>query len=161
MVVEGPTWAVAVCRAGVLPDPPVYQNTVFAEVPATSDIEVAGVPLTRSGGLELKKSLAAATADAAGSAVCARLAIALVSAVWRLVAVAFALAPMVNWFAPGGESVVACKLTVWLEPSGSVRLNWMVSPELGFEPRPTETVGGEPAGPDTVAPVKVELTLAS
>src|SRR5580700_6811440 len=108
MVVEGPTWASAVCRAGVAPDSPVYQNTVLALVPATSDVE------------------------AAGKAVCARLDIALDSAVCRLPAVTLALAPMVNWFAPGGESVVACKVMVWLEPSGSVRPNAIVSPALGF-----------------------------
>src|SRR5580704_5760387 len=159
MVVDGPTCAVAVCRAGVLPAPPVYQNTVLADVPATSDMDVAGVPLTRSGGFELKKLLAAATADAAGSAVCARLVMALVSAAWILLAVAFALAPMVNWFAAGGESVVACKLIVWLEPSGSVRLNWILSPAFGLEPRLTEAVGGEPVGWETVAPVKVEFML--
>src|SRR5579864_5663348 len=98
MVVEGPTWASAVWRAGVAPDSPVYQNTVLAGVPATSDVEVAGAPLTRNGGFELKKSLAAAIAEAAGSAVCARLVIALVSEICRLPAVALALAPMVNWF---------------------------------------------------------------
>jgi hypothetical protein len=38
MVVEGPTWAVAVCRAGVLPFSPVYQNTVFAEVPFANEV---------------------------------------------------------------------------------------------------------------------------
>src|SRR5580700_5327092 len=96
MVVEGPTWASAVWSDGVAPDSPVYQNTVLAGVPATSEVEEAGVPLTRSGGFELKKSLAAAIAEAAGKAVCARLEIAPDSAVCRLAAVAVALAPMVN-----------------------------------------------------------------
>src|SRR5580704_18351749 len=139
MVVEGPTWASAVCRAGVAPDWPLYQITVLAGVPATSEVEVAGAPLTRSGGFELKKSLAAAIADAAGSAVCARLAMAPDSAVCRLPAVTVALAPMVNWLAPGGETVVACSVMVWLEPSGSVRPNAIVSPALGLAPRVTAT----------------------
>src|ERR1700722_4962125 len=155
MGVEGPTWASAVCRTGVAPDSPVYQITVLAAVPATSDVEVAGAPLTRSGGFELKKSLAAAIADAAGRAVCARLAIALDSAVCRLPAVALALAPMVNWLAPGGESVVACSVMVWLEPSGSVRPNAIVSPALGFEPRLTASDGG--ALDVTLEPVKFEV----
>ena len=30
--------------------PPVYQNTVLADVPATSAVAVAGAPLTRIGG---------------------------------------------------------------------------------------------------------------
>ena len=137
----------------------MYQNTVLAGVPATSDVEEAGVPLTRSGGFELKKSLAAAIAEAAGNAVCARLAIAPDSAVCRLPAVAVALAPMVNWFAPGGESVVACRVMVWLEPSGSVRPNAIVSPALGLAPRLTATDGGELDV--TVAPVKFEVMLAT
>src|ERR1700731_4330027 len=157
MVVEGPTWATAVWSAGVAPDSPVYQNTVLAGVPATSDVKVAGVPLTRSGGFELKKLLAAAIAEAAGKAVCARLAIAPDSAVCRLPAVTVALAPMVNWLAPGGESVGACSVMVWLEPSGSVRPNAMVSPALGLAPRLTATDGGELDV--TVEPVKFEVML--
>src|ERR1700722_3734870 len=143
MEVVGPTRACAVCSVGVAPDSPVYQNTVLAGVPATSDVEEAGVPLTRSGGFELKKSLAAATAEAAGNAVCARLAMAPDSAVCRLPAVAVALAPMVNWLAPGGESVVACRVMVWLEPSGKVSPNAIVSPGLGLAPRLTASDGGE------------------
>ena len=68
---------------------------------------------------------------------------------------------MVNWFAPGGDAVVACSVMVWLEPSGSVRLNWIESPAFGLEPRSTEIVGGEPDGPLTVAPVRLEFTPAS
>ena len=106
MVIDGPTCAVAVCSAGVLPFSPVYQNTVFAAVPLTKPVEVSGgEPLTRCGGSELKKSLAAAIAEAAGSAVCVRPVMADVSAVCRLVAVSDGNAPMVNWFAPGGEGV--------------------------------------------------------
>src|SRR5579863_8721311 len=100
-------------------------------------------------------------AEADGSAVCARFEIAVVNAVCMLVAVAAAVAPMVNWLAPGGEAAVACKEMVWLEPSGSVRLNAIVSPAFGFDPRSTEMDGGEPEGPDTAAPVRLEFTLAS
>ena len=151
-----------VCSAGVEPFSPVYQNTVFAVVPFCKAVAVAkfaGEPgLTRCGGSELKKLLAAAMAEAAGSAVCARLETALVSAACILVAVAFAEAPMVNWPAPGGDAVVACSVMVWLEPSGSVRPNAILSPEFGLEPRSTEIDGGEP---ETVAPVKFEFTPAS
>src|SRR5580704_10307900 len=113
MVVAVPTWAVAVFRAGVLPFSPVYQNTVLAAVPLTSEVAVLnGGPETRCGGSELKKLLAAATAEAAGSAVCARLVTALVNAACILAAVAVGVAPMVNWLAPGGDAVVACSVMV-------------------------------------------------
>ena len=113
MVMPGPTCAVAVCSAGVLPFSPVYQNTVFAGVPFTKPVEVSGgEPLTRSGG-SLKKSLAAAIAEAAGSAVCVSPVMAVVKAVCRLVAVSEGNVPMVNWLAPGGEFVVACSEMVW------------------------------------------------
>ena len=140
----------------------MYQNTVSAGVPATSAVAVAGAPLTRSGGFELKKLSAAAIADAAGNAVCARLPTAVVSAACRLVAVAPGVAPMVNWLAPGGEFAVACSVMLWLVPSGSVKLNWIESPGFGVAAvRSTEINFGEPEGPVTAAPVKVEFTLAS
>src|SRR6202034_34891 len=66
---------------------------------------------------------------------------------------------MANCPAPGGGVVGAFRLMVGLEPSGRVRLNWMVSPAFGFEPSATEIVGGEPEGPLTAAPVNVEFTL--
>src|SRR3984957_5946522 len=125
MVVEGPTWANAVCRTGVAPDSPVYQNTVLAGVPATSDVEDAGAPLTRSGGFELKKSLAAAIAEAAGNAVCARLAIAPDSAVCRLPAGALGLAPRLTE-TDGGELDVMVEpvkfevMLATLKPNGDV-----------------------------------------
>ncbi len=68
---------------------------------------------------------------------------------------------MVNWFAPGGEAVVACRVTVWLEPSGSVSAKLIDCPALGLEARLTEMVGGEPVGPLAVAPPRVEFTPAS
>jgi len=105
--------------------------------------------------------LAAAIAEAAGSAVWSRLETAPLSAVCRLLAVAAVVVPMVNWLAPGRDAVVACSVTAWLERSGSVRLNVMLSPAFGLEPSATEIDAGEPVGPVTVAPVKLELTLPS
>ena len=84
----------------------MYQNTVLAGVPSVSEVAVAGVPEMTCGGSE-KKLLAAAMAEAAGRAVCARLLMALVSDVCRLAAVAAAFGPIVNWFAPGDALVVA------------------------------------------------------
>src|ERR1700681_2618577 len=162
MVIEGPTCAVAVWRAGVLPESPVYQNTVLAAVPLTSDVAVLnGGPFTRCGGFELKKLLAAATAEAAGSAVCARLPTAVVSAACKLPAVAAGVAPMANWFGPGDAAAVAWSVMVWLVPSGRVKLNWTESPLLGFAPSVTVSVLGDPDGCVTVAPVRLELTPAS
>ena len=69
---------------------------------------------------------------------------------------------MVNWFAPGGEAVVACSVMVWLEPSGSVRLNAIdiagirIGAEIDRDRRRRRR-----DGPVTVAPVKLEFTLAS
>jgi hypothetical protein len=69
---------------------------VSALVPATVAVAVVKVgPTTRWGGLP-KKSLPAATADAAASEVSASLPIAAVSAVCRLAAVAAGVAPMTN-----------------------------------------------------------------
>ena len=69
--------AVAVERAGSLPASPVYQITVLAALPATMPVAMSnGGPSTRCGGLAVsasKKSLEAATADAAVSAVDASL----------------------------------------------------------------------------------------
>src|SRR5581483_8156135 len=71
------------------------------------------------------------------------------------------VAPIVNWLAPGGDAVVACSVIVWFEPSGRLRLNWIVSPLFGFVARATEIDGGDPDGPVTVAPVSVALAPAS
>src|SRR5262249_62186202 len=138
--VDGPTWAIAVERAGMLPWSPVYHITVSADVPFTSAVAVSkGGPATRWGGLELKKSLAAAIAEAAGSAVCARLVTAFVSAVCRLPAVMDGVAPIANRFAPGGGGGVACKIAVWFGPSGRVRLNRMAVASTGFHQRGTDS----------------------
>src|SRR5580704_18045391 len=151
---DGPTSAVAAWRAGVEPDSPVYQNTVLAVVPACSAVAVAkGGPATRCGGFELKKLLAAAIAESAGSAVC------------RLAAVSAGVGPMENWLAPGVADAVAWSEIVWVVPSGRVRPNCIESPAFGFVVRSAVIVAGEPGeptvGPVTVAPVRLELTLAS
>ena len=73
-MIEVSTRAVAVARAGSVPSSPVYQVTVLAGVPATSAVAVAGGPLTRCG-VPLKKLSAAATAEAAASAVLASVSI--------------------------------------------------------------------------------------
>src|ERR1700736_219685 len=91
--IDGPPCAIAVWRAGVAPDSPVYQNTVVAAVPFCSAVaELNGGPATGCGGLEPKKLLAAATAEAAGSVVWARLPTAVVSAACKLPAVAAGVA---------------------------------------------------------------------
>ena len=45
-----------------------------------------------------------------------------VSAACRLAAVAAGVAPMVNWLGPGVADVVACSVSVWLVPSGRVKV---------------------------------------
>ena len=87
--------AVAVDRADPEPSSPVYQETVSADVPATSAVAVNGEPLTRCGGSS-KKSLAAAMAEAADSEVAPIWLTPAVSAACRFAAVAAGVAPMVN-----------------------------------------------------------------
>src|SRR5947207_3351085 len=95
-VMAGSMRAVAVERGGLAPFSPIYQETVSAGVPATSAVAVLnGGPATRCGGLA-KKSVPAAIAEAADSAVCANVSTAVVSAACRFTAVAFAVGPMVN-----------------------------------------------------------------
>src|SRR3954470_12785964 len=73
-VIDVSTRAVAVPRAGSEPFSPVYHITVSAAVPATRLVALlGGEPETRWGGLP-KKSLPAATAEAAVSDVSASLA---------------------------------------------------------------------------------------
>src|SRR6266511_4219767 len=153
--------AVAVPRAGSGPFSPVYQLTVSVDVPATSAVALLNAgPTTRCGGLP-KKSLLAATADAAVSEVSASLSTAAVSAACRLSAVKSELGAMVNSFGPGVADVVAVSVMDSLVPSGRLKRNWMVSPSFGLVTRSTEATAGDPAGPVTVAPASVEVTLAS
>ena len=98
--------------------PPVYQDTVFADVPLTSDVAVLnGGPLTRCGGWS-KKLLEVSIAEAATSEVLATVVIDVVNAVCRLAAVAAGVAPMVKDPVGGGEVVVAVNLIDWVVPSG-------------------------------------------
>src|SRR6185312_10542354 len=140
---------------------PVYQDTVLALVPATSEVAVAGVPETRMGGSS-KKLLDAAIAEAAVSEVLPIWLRPAVRAACRLIAVAAAVAPMVNWLVPGVVEAVACSVNFCVVPSGRLNVKVTVSPSLGLPaPRSTEMAAGEPVGPLTVAPVRVELTPAS
>ena len=121
---------------------------------------VKGGPATRCGG-SAKKSSDAAIAEAADSEVPASLPTAAVSAVCRLAAVTSLVAPMANWFGPGLAEVVAVSVMLSVEPSGSVKRYWMVSPSFGLTtPRSTVEAAGGPDGV-TVAPLKLEVTPAS
>src|SRR6202012_5541785 len=103
-----------------------------------------------------------AMAEAAGIAVWTRLLTAVLSAPCRLVAVSAGVAPMLNWLAPGVALVVACKVMVWVEPSGRVNPNEIESPWLRVAAlRSTEIEAGDPDGPVTAAPVNDELTVLS
>jgi hypothetical protein len=99
----------------------VYQDTVLAAVPLTSDVAVAGEPLTRCGGSS-KKLLDAATADAADSDVAPICVMPALSAACRFAAVSAGVASMVNWLALGVAEVVAVSFNVWLVPSGRVNV---------------------------------------
>src|SRR5262245_11311459 len=159
------TRATAVPRAGSLPPSPVYQNTVSAGVPDTSAVAVAGGPETRRGGLAssmLKKSLAAASAEAADSDVRASFPRPAVTAVLRLAAVSAGVAPIVNSLAVGVADVVAVSTRFSREPSGRLSVKVIFSPGLGTPAvKSTESAGGAPAGPATVALVSPEVTAPS
>ncbi len=84
-------------------------------------------------------------AEAAGSAVCARLLTAVVSAAWRFAAVAAGVKPTLNWFGPGGADAVACSEMVWLVPSGKFKLNAIELPGFGLDAaRLTESTSAGP-----------------
>src|SRR5262245_58394907 len=117
----GSTRAVAVPRAGSGPSSPVYQITVSDDVPATCVVAVVKPgPGTRCGGLP-KKSLLAATADAAVSDVSASLSTAAVNAASRLSAVVPGAGAMVNSFRPGVAELVAVSVIDSLVPSGRLK----------------------------------------
>ncbi len=154
--------ATAVPRAASVPISPVYQVTVLVDVPATSVVALSnGGPATRIGGAPaptLKKSFAAAIAEAAESEVAASLVTEAASAACRLAAVAVVLPPMVNWFGPGVAEVVAVSVRFSVDPSGTANVNVMVCPLLGLAANETPMLGGEPV---TLAPESVEATPAS
>src|SRR5690349_18401180 len=146
--------AVDVVRAGSLPASPVYHVTVLAGVPAVSAVALSnGGPATRCGGLAasiLKKSLPAATADAAVSDVRASVPTLPVSAACMLVAVTSGVVPIVNSFGPGVADVVAVSVRSSVEPSGRLSENLIVSPALGLPPtKSIEIAAGDPVGPVT------------
>src|SRR5208283_284202 len=154
-------WATWEPRAdpGLAAPPPVYQKTVLAGVPFTSDVAVSkGGPLTRNGG-ESKKLLEASIAEDATKAVFATVLIDEVRAVCKFEAVAAGVAPIVNDPDGGGDVVVAVSCTVCVVPSGMLKVKLTLSPGLGLAaPSATDIVAGDPVGPVTVAPVSVELT---
>ena len=102
-------------------------------VPAVPDSSVA--PVIGAGGVawlltalplaaadQLKKLLEAVIAEAATSEVLATVLIDDVRAVCRLLAVALGVAPMVNEPDGGGEVLVAVNCTVWVVPSGRLKV---------------------------------------
>src|ERR1700712_5378813 len=150
--------AVEGARADPAPGWPVYHDTVLAGVPDTSVVAApSGVVPTRFGGSP-KKSLPAATAEAATSDVFASVPIEAVSAALRLADVAAGVAPIAKLPAGVGVAFDAVSLIDSVVPSGRLNVKLIASPLLGLEARPTETAGGDPAGPLTVAPVSDEET---
>src|SRR3978361_1679950 len=113
--------AVDDARAEPAPVCPKYHDTVFAGVPDTSVVAApSGVVPTRCGGWP-KKSLPAATADAATSEVFASVPIEAVSAALRLADVAAGVAPIAKLPVGGGVALEAVSLIDSMVPSG--RLN--------------------------------------
>src|ERR1043165_5498509 len=145
-------------RAVPAPLSPAYQKTVFARVPLTSAVALAsGVVATRCGG-SAKKSPVAAIADAATSEVLASVVIAPFSALLRLAEVAPGVAPIAKAPAGVGTAFDAVSWMLSVEPSGRLNLKLICSPLFGLPPSVTDPVGGDPAGPVTVAPVSCEET---
>src|SRR5690348_13621640 len=70
----------------------------------------------------LKKLSPAATADAAASDVLASVPIALLSEALRLAAVAAGVVPMAKLLAAGGVVLLAVNCTVWVVPSGRLKV---------------------------------------
>ena len=92
-----------------MPSSPVYQETVLAGVPATSDVADVSADdeaFTRIGGSS-KKLFDAATAEAATSDPLESVLTEVVSAVLRFEAVAVESVPMANEPAGGGTEFVA------------------------------------------------------
>src|SRR3954469_7895804 len=161
MVTDWSIRATEEARAEPAPLSPAYQNTVFAAVPVVSAVALAsGAPATRCGGSP-KKSLVAATADAATSEVLASLVIAPFRALLRLAEVAAALTPMAKPPAGVGTTLEAVSWMVSVEPSGRSNLKLIWSPLFGLTPSAIDTAAGDPPGPVTVAPVNCEETELS
>ena len=99
--------------------------------------------------------------EAAVSAVLASLVTPALSAVWKFVAVAAAVAPIVNSPSAGGEFVVAVSVRSSLDPSGSVKVRRTFSPGSGFWPMLIVMVAGVPVGPVAVVPVMPEFAELS
>src|SRR3984957_12613133 len=109
-----------------------------------------------------KKSLPAATAEAATRSVFATVPIAVFSAALRLAAVAAGVAPIAKVLAGAGVVLDAVNVTDDVVPSGRLKLSVTASPGLGLvEPKLNDTAAGEPDGPVTVAPVSDDVTELS
>ena len=154
-------------RGSSVPSSPVYQVTVLAAVPSISAVAVSnGGPATRCGGLPasvLKKSLPAATADAATSSVLASVPRLAVSAACRLVGGRRGVAPIVNSSGPrrrrGGRRQRQVAARAVRQREGE--LDGVAGARIGA-PRSTDIVaGGAPAGAVTVAPAIAVVTPAS
>ncbi|MGY3444386.1 hypothetical protein ACVW17_004387 [Bradyrhizobium sp. USDA 4473] len=110
----------------------------------------------------LKKLLDAATAEAATSEVSLNVLIEEVSVDCKLAVVAVVSAPIRNEPVGGGFVVVAVSSIASVVPSGSVKLNVILSPSFGLTaPRSTEADFGAPVGCVTVAPVNDDCTDSS
>ena len=115
-----------------------------------------------------KKSLPAATAEAATRSVFATLPIAVFNAAFKFAAVvAGSGAPpgnvaMAKLLAGAGVVLDAVNVTDDVVPSGRLKLSVTASPGLGLvEPKLNDTAAGEPDGPVTVAPVRDDVTELS
>src|SRR5581483_1586495 len=110
----------------------------------------------------LKKLSPAATAEAATSEVAASVPIDEFRAAFRFAAVAAGVAPIVKLPLWAGDVLVAVNWMESVVPSGSLKLKVIWSPGFGLPAvMSTETEGGEPAGPVTVALVSDDETELS
>ncbi len=136
-----------------------------ADVPATRPVALAAGDGTRCDGADAepaKKDCDAATAEAALRLVCAAVAAAVCSAVWKFAAVSEAVAPIRKLPAGIGvvATLVAASLISSVDPSGRVSASAIVSPSAGWPPKATETACVAPAGPVVATFESVDVTLA-
>src|SRR3984885_7143879 len=109
-----------------------------------------------------KKSLPAATAEAATRSVFATFPIEVFKAALRFAAVAAGVAPIAKVLAGAGVVLDAVNVTDDVVPSGRLKLSVTASPGLGLvEPKLNDTAAGEPDGPVTVVPVSDDVTELS